>query len=143
MVRRLTATIQPLIFGPVICIALLLIARSPLIDDWDLSWGLKIVFFTMLVYSISAELSLQHGAKMARKKAIVQLTLKISEQRNQKIPSDFVIKRIENQIECIRNLNDGAFNPWYKWPLLQSFGGLGTLAVVLQYLAGVWGNGDF
>ena len=143
MVRRLTATIQPLIFGPVICIALLLIARSPLIDDWDLPWGLKIVFFTMLVYSISAELSLQHGAKMAREKAIVQLTLKISEQRNQKIPSDFVIKRIENQIECIRNLNDGAFNPWYKWPLLQSFGGLGTLAVVLQYLAGVWGNGDF
>ncbi len=122
MVRRLTATIQPLIFGPVICIALLLIARSPLIDDWDLSWGLKIVFFTMLVYSISAELSLQHGAKMAREKAIVQLTLKISEQLNQKIPSDFVIKRIENQIECIRNLNDGAFNPWYKWPLLQSFG---------------------
>ena len=143
MVARLTATIQPLIIGPVVCIALLLIARSPIIDDWDLPWGLGVIFFAMLLYSISAELFLQHGAKIARKKAIIQLAMKISEQRNQNTPNDFVIKRIETQIERIRNLCDGAFRPWYKWPLLQSFGGLSTLVVVLQYLAGTWGNGNW
>lgn len=111
MVAHLTATIQPLIIGPVVCIALLLIARSPIIDDWDLPWGLGVIFFAMLLYSISAELFLQHGAKIARKKAIIQLAMKISEQRNQNTPNDFVIKRIETQIERIRNLCDGALDP--------------------------------
>jgi hypothetical protein len=41
------------------------------------------------------------------------------------------------------SLRDGAFRPWYKWPLLQSFGGLGTLVIVLQYFEGVWENGIF
>ena len=140
LVARLTATMQPLIFGPVVCIALLILARSPVIDDWDLPWGLEIVFIIMLFYSISAEIFLQHGAKSARKKAIDQLTAKISYQRNQNAPVEIVIKRIEAEIERIRDLREGAFRPWYEWPLLQSFGGLGTLWAALQYFAGAWGS---
>ena len=83
LVTQLTETMQPLIFGPVVCIALLVSARSPLIDDWDLPWRLEIVLLAMLLYAISTEVFLQRGAKNARKKAIVQLTMKISEQRNQ------------------------------------------------------------
>ena len=145
LVARLTATIQPLIFGPVICIALLLLARSPAIDDWNIPWGLEMVYIAMLLYAISAEVFLQHGAKKARKKAIEQLTDKISEQRNGNSTnpeSEVVIKRIEAEIERIKDLREGAFRPWYEWPLLQSFGGLGSLWVALQYLAGVWGNGS-
>ena len=37
----------------------------------------------------------------------------------------------------------GGFRPWYELPLLQSFGGLGTLLVALQYLAGVWERDSF
>jgi len=141
LVTQLTETMQPLIFGPVVCIALLVSARSPLIDDWDLPWRLEIVLLAMLLYAISTEVYLQRGAKSARKKAIDQLTMKISEQCNQNPHNEVVIKRIEDQIERIRDLRDGAFSPWYEWPLLQSFGGLGTLWVALQYFAGVWGNG--
>ena len=63
LVVRLTKTLQPLIFGPVVCIALLVLARSPAIDDWDLPWGLDIVLIAMLLYAISAEVLLQRGAK--------------------------------------------------------------------------------
>ena len=142
LVARLTETMQTLIWGPVACIALLLLARSPAIDDWDIPWGLEMVFIAMLFYSISAEMFLQYGAKSARKKAIAQLTEKINGERNSFKPKEVVIKRIESEIERIRDLREGAFRPWHELPLLQSFGGLGTLWLALQYLAGVWGNGS-
>ncbi|NOS90232.1 MAG: hypothetical protein HOP34_17155 [Methylococcaceae bacterium] len=141
LVARLTATMQPLIFGPVLCIALLLMARSPAIDDWDVPWGLELIYITMLLYAISAEVMLQRGATSARTKALNQLIDKISAERNLGKPDEVVIKRIESEIERIRNLREGAFRPWYEWPLLQSFGGFGSLWVALQYLAGVWGLG--
>jgi hypothetical protein len=142
LVARLTATMQPLIFGPVVCVALLLSARSPAIDDWNIPRGLEMVYIGMLLYAISAEVFLQQGAKSARKKAIDQLSKKISEQRNRTPPnpySEVVIKRIEAEIERIKSLREGAFRPWYEWPLLQSFGGLG----VLQYIVKAWESGGF
>ncbi|MCX7096833.1 MAG: hypothetical protein NTV43_02880 [Methylococcales bacterium] len=142
LVAKLTATMQPLIFGPVLCIALLVVARSPVIDDWDIPRGLEIVLATLLLYSILAEVFLQRGAKSARKKAIDLLSNKISIQRNLDEPNDVVIKRIEAEIARIKDLREGAFRPWYEWPLLQSFGGLGSLWVALQYFAGVWGEGS-
>lgn len=141
LVARLTATMQPLIFGPVLCIALLIMARSPAIDDWDVPWGLELIYIIMLLYAISAEVFLQRGATIARTKALNQLIDKISAERNLGKPDEVVIKRIESEIERIRNLREGAFRPWYEWPLLQSFGGFGSLWVALQYLAGVWGLG--
>jgi len=143
LVVCLTKTMQPLIFGPVVCITLLVLARSPAIDDWDIPWGLSLMLVTMLLYAISAEVMLQHGAKSARAKAIKQLTGKISAERNLNRPDEVVIKRIEYEVERIRALREGAFRPWYELPLLQSFGGLGTLAIALQYLHGVWERGTF
>jgi hypothetical protein len=141
LVARLTETIQPLIWGPVGCIGLLVAARSPAIDDWGIPWGLGIVLIAMLLYAISAEVFLQRGAKRARAKAIALLSGKIRTQRNMSSPDEAAIKRIEAEIERIMMLRDGAFRPWYEWPLLQSFGGLGTLVFVMQYFAGVWENG--
>ncbi len=143
LVVRLTKTIQPLIWGPVVCVVLLVLARSPIIDDWDIPWGLEIVFIAMLLYAISAEIFLQQGAKRARTKAIDQLSRKIRGLRNKETPNEVIIKRIEAEIERIRMLREGAFRPWYEWPLLQSFGGVGTLVFMLQYFAGVWENGTF
>jgi len=143
LVARLTTTIQPLIWGPMACIGLLILARSPAFDDWNIPSGLAIVLIAMLFYAISAELFLQKGAKLARIKALDQLSAKIREQRNLDSPNEIIIKRIEVEIERIRALRDGAFRPWYEWPLLQSFGGLGTLVFLLQYFAGVWQNGAF
>ncbi len=66
---------------------------------------------------------------------------KISVQRNRINPDEYAMKRIEAEIERIMMLREGAFRPWYELPLLRSFGGAGTLVVVLQYFAGVWGSG--
>jgi hypothetical protein len=141
LVARLTATMQPLIWGPVVCIALLVLARSPAFDDWDIPRGLELMFIAMLLYAVSAEVFLQRGAQCARAKALNQLTGKIRAQLNQEHPDEAAIKRIETEIDCIKALRDGAFRPWYEWPLLHSFGGVGTFVFAQQYLAEAWRNG--
>jgi len=143
LVVRITATMQPLIWGPVICLAFLVLTRSTAIDDWDLPWELVIVFIALLIYTISAEVILQQDANCVRKKATDQLIRKISVQCDRTRQNKDAIKRINADIESIMALCEGAFRPWYQLPLLQSFGGLGTLVVALQYFEGVWKNGGF
>jgi hypothetical protein len=135
LVTQLTKIMQPLIWGPIVCIALMILARSPMTDDWDLPLGLDIIFIFMLSYAISAEIFLQRGAQHARKKAINQLTEKISHKRNDGKVNEWVIKLMEVEIERIKDLREGAFQPWYQWPLFQSLGGLSTLWLALQYVA--------
>jgi hypothetical protein len=141
LVLRLTESLQQLIWGPMVCIVLLVLARSPAVDDWGIPWGLGAVFIIMIFYLISAEVFLQSGATNAREKAIDQLTGKIIAEDNKIKPNETVIKRIEAEIERIKLLRRGAFRPWYELPLIQSMGGLSTFIFVMQYLAGVWGNG--
>ena len=143
LVTQLTKIMQPLIWGPIICIALMLLARSPATDDWDLPFGLDIIFAFMLFYAISAEVFLQRGAQQARKKAIDQLTDKIRNKRNDKEENEWDIKRIEVEIERIKDLREGAFLPWYQLPVLQSFGGLSSLWLALQYITNLLENGRF
>jgi len=113
LVARLTEAIQLLIWGPMVCIVLLALSRSPATDDWDMPWELGMLFIAMLLYAISAEVFFQRGAKKAREKAIDQLTRKIIAQRNQ-CSNEAVIKRIESEIERIKMLRKGAFGPWYE-----------------------------
>ena len=134
---------QPLIWGPIGCIALMLLARSPVTDNWDLPWGLEIIFVFILCYAISAEVFLQRGAQQARTKAVDQLTDKIRNKRNEGEKNEWDIKRIEVEIERIKDLREGAFLPWYQLPVLQSFGGLGSLWLALQYIANLLENGNF
>jgi len=51
-----------------------------------------------------------------------------------------IMKRIESEIERIMMLRGGA-SGLDELALLRSFGGAGTLVVVLQCFAGVWGGG--
>ena len=97
----------------------------------------------MLFYAISAEVFLQRGAQQARTKAVDQLTDKIRIKRNIGEQNEWDIKRIEVEIERIKDLREGAFLPWYQLPVLQSFGGLSSLWLALQYIANLLENGRF
>jgi hypothetical protein len=110
------------------------VARSSLIDDWDLPLWLILVLVAMLLYTLTTEVLLQRGARGARAKAIKLMTEKIRLQRNSRHPNETIITRIEVEIERIRALRGGAFCPWYEWPLIQSFGGLGALIAALKYI---------
>jgi|GEM_PF-992702 len=133
LVAKLTDTLQKLTWGPVVCIILLAVARNQVIDDWDMPWTLALLFIALLAYLISAEVMLQLAATKARKKAIDSLTKKISKERNKKAPNDNIIKRIEAEIERIEALREGAFRPWYEWPLLQAYGSLGSILLALEH----------
>ena len=42
------------------------------------------------------------------------------------------------EIENIKTMREGAFRPWYEWPLLQAFGSFGSIVIMLQYLVENW-----
>ncbi|MGR8931828.1 MAG: hypothetical protein ACU836_14420 [Gammaproteobacteria bacterium] len=136
----MTKAMQSLIWGPIVCTALLMLARSPAIDDWDTPWGLAVVFIAMLFYAALTEVYLQRGAKTMRAKVIDDWSAKIREIRNRVAPDIAAIERIAVEIENIKALREGAFRPWYEWPLLQSFGGFGSLILMLQYVIEMWGG---
>ncbi|MGY6276322.1 hypothetical protein [Methylomonas sp. MgM2] len=140
LVVLLTKSMQPLIWGPIVCTAFLMLARSPAIDDWDTPWGLVVVFITMLTYAFSTEMYLQQGAKAMRRKVIEQWNSSIRARRNQSNPDPASIERIQIEIDNVRSLREGAFRPWYEWPLLQSFGGFGSIVLMLQYLMELLGG---
>ena len=144
LVVMLTKTMQPLIWGPILCSSLLISARSPAFDDWDTPWGLTVVFALMLLYAMSAEIFLRQGAKTARAKTIENWSREIRILHNQQHgPDEAAIRRITKEIESIKALRTGAFRPWYEWPLLQSFGGFGSFVILLQYLIEIWGDGSY
>jgi hypothetical protein len=143
VVSELTKTLQPLIWGPMIAIGLMVLARSSAIDDWNVPWALRIVFTVIFLYAISAEVMLQSGARTARRKAIELLSNKVCKLRNSDTPNDPLIKRIEIEIETAGALREGAFRPWYEWPLLQAFGDTRALILLLQQLAEHWARGQY
>lgn len=160
LVVVLTKTMQPLIWGPIVCTALLMLARSPAIDDWDTPWSLAVVFAVMLAYTISTEVLLQRGAEALRAKVIKLWNGLITARREQEDPDLAAISRIEQaldntdvlsleaysryiakEVDGIKVLREGAFRPWYEWPLLRSFGGFGSFVLLLQYLLEMMGGG--
>ncbi|OAI12031.1 MULTISPECIES: hypothetical protein [Methylomonas] len=138
LVKELTKAMQPLIWGPVAVIGLMVLARNPAIDDWNLPWGLRAVFILMFIYAFSAEWLLQRGARTTRRRAIEQWSFKVRELRHSGNATSAEIDRIESEIESARALREGAFRPWYEWPLLQAFGGTGALLVLFQQLSEYW-----
>jgi len=137
-VKELTKALQPLIWGPVAVIGLMVLARNPAIDDWNLPWGLRAVFILMFIYAFSAEWLLQRGARTTRRRAIEQWSFKVRELRHSGNATSAEIDLIESEIESARALREGAFRPWYEWPLLQAFGGTGALLVLFQQLSEYW-----
>ena len=69
------------------------------------------------------------------------MTDRIRKKRNDGEENEWDIKRIEVEIERIKDLREGAFLPWYQLPVLQSFGGLSSLWLVLQYIASSFDKG--
>ena len=136
---RITATLQPLIFGPVVCIALLALARSRFLDDWNMPRGLMAVLAVMMLYAFSAEFWLQKAARRARDKALKQLEEAQDHLRGQSgETTQHELAQLDYWAGRIKALRQGAFKPWYEWSLVQSIGGASAAVALLQYLMQFW-----
>jgi len=129
-----TAAIGPLIVAPFILVALLVVARSALFDNWSIGGAVLVGFVGYLLWAIAMAALLNIGAEMARRKAIegMQRDLMWLEGSGEKYAA--LAGRFPSLIEQVRTLRRGAFAPFFEQPLVQAIlvplGGAGGIQLL-------------
>ena len=136
LVADWTAAIGPLVYYPFITLGLMLLARSPLLANWDLPLGLYIVFGLTAGYTAAAAYTLRRAAERTRRFALDDLGRQIMRATGRSGQDAFV-----NQLALLRDqagaMREGALAPFAQQPILRAFllplisgGGL----AVIEYL---------
>jgi len=115
-----TAAIDRLIVYPFILVALLVVARSRLFDNWDIGGAVLILLVVYMLWSIAMAALLNLSAERARRKALEgmaadELWLNGAGSDFNKIATAFPGLRAE-----VKALRKGAFAPFFEQPLVQA-----------------------
>lgn len=133
-----TASIQKLIWYPVVPLLFLMLARSPIFDDWTHPPGLVISVLVLLLYLLSCAFSLEHGAKNMRSKATEKLYEELKALRGNPASDPKTIDQLERMIKEIEGLKQGAFVPFFQQPWVEAVlalaGGAGGLTLFGNFL---------
>jgi hypothetical protein len=113
-----TRCITRLIYLPFIALAVLLISRSPLFDDFTTTWTLIIVQALSAAMVIGSFVSLRTAAEQARAVASDHMTAAIIAAEASGASHQAV--QLEKLLSEIDGLNDGAFAPWSNQPLVKA-----------------------
>lgn len=130
LIAHATEPIQRIVFYPFLVLALLILARSSLFDNWDMPFLLYVMFGVPILLMIGAAWPLRDRAEKVRATALRWLHVRLMEERAKgREPS---VKQIESMIEQVKNLRTGAFAPFSERPL---FKGVLTLVGTLSGVA--------
>jgi hypothetical protein len=140
LIAKRTAVISKLLCFPFIILFLIGLSRYPYMDNFDLPNTLVIVYSIIGACAAGIFVALRSSAEKAKCKAIEQLQMKLDElswQCNDHRTKDKKRRQIDKLIQEIRDNHEGAFLPFYKYPVLAiavSTGGTGLLYLI-DYLA--------
>jgi hypothetical protein len=134
VIRHRTLAISPLTYLPFLILALLIVSRWPMFDDWDTPIGLALVFGLAFVAACVNAFLLQQTAARAREACLSQLEAVYAEVRSQRPDDRLTQQQVESMMTRVRNLREGAFRPFLEQPLTRAallpFGSVGVLQVV-------------
>lgn len=134
VIRHRTLAISPLIYLPFVILALLIVSRWPMFDDWHTPLSLALVFGLAFVAACVNAFLLQQTAGRAREACLGQLEAVYAETRAQRADDRVTQQQIEAMMARVRNLREGAFRPFLEQPLTRAallpFGSVGVLQVV-------------
>ena len=129
-----TQAIGPLIYFPFVLLALMVVARWSIFDDWDIPIALAIVFIVGFTIACVNAFLMQRAATRARSLALERLqTLQL--QSKGQAPGAYPIPaHLDAIAESVRSLRKGAFVPFTEQPLVRAalipFGSAGGLYLV-------------
>jgi hypothetical protein len=133
-IEERTEVVTPLIWYPLIVLALMIFARSAYFDNWTWPPSLILIFTLNALWAFAAAAYLRRAAEHLRTEAIRKLqafriaSYKSSERR----------QMFDELIDEIRALKKGAFAPLTEQPFVRAIvlpsGGLGLLAVAERVL---------
>jgi hypothetical protein len=137
LIAEHTAAIGPLIVFPFILLALAVVARSPLFDNWAIGGDQLAVLIGYVLWAIAMAAMLNIGAEMTRRKALTGMEADLLWLKGAGPDYAKLAERFPDLIAQVRNLRQGAFAPFFEQPLVQAIlvplGGAGGVQLV-EYL---------
>jgi hypothetical protein len=137
---QITESVGDTVLYPFVLSVLLLIARSPLFDNWVTPWGLFIVIGAGLSLVIVTALALRHSAERIRRYTVEQLTkteVRLRGGNGYEAEKPLHPDKVKLMRDVAENLRTGAFAPLTEQPIVRAlmlpFGGAGAMGI-LQYL---------
>jgi hypothetical protein len=129
-----TEVVAPLIWYPLIVLAVMVVARSSFFDNWTWPPSLILVFTLNALWAFGSAAFLRRAAEQLRAAAIGSLqSLRVSSYKNR-----MRTRMFDDLISEIRSLKKGAFAPLSEQPFIRAVilpsGGLGLLAVAQHLL---------
>lgn len=115
LIAQLTDQINKFIYYPASLLALMVMARSDVIDNWDFPVGLMVVIGLSAFYVVVSAVQLRRASEIARTRVIDSL----STQYLSMLPSDSADK-IQQTIEEVKLLSKGAFMPVTELPVFRA-----------------------
>ena len=129
-----TAVIGPLIFFPFILLALMIVARSHLFDNWQIGNSILVMFAGFVLWSLAMAALLNYGAEGARKTAVRRMEADLLWLKGAGPDYAALAEQFPGLIEQVRNLRQGAFAPFFQQPLVRALlvplGGAGGVQLV-------------
>lgn len=132
IIAERTEVIGKLISYPFIILFLMIIARSPLFDNWDMPQSLIIIYGVYLTYILGYAFFLRRVSERARNESIYRLKNELEKEVNSNRRN-----QIKETLKAIESFKEGAFGSFWNAPafhaLLIPSGGAGGLFLI-EYL---------
>lgn len=129
-----TEVVGRFIIFPFILVGLLVVARSPLFDNWYMGGSVLAGLVVYALWSITMATVLNYDAERARKKALRGMEADLRWLGGARAPLDKLCKPFEELIDDVRNLRQGAFAPFFEKPIVQAIlvplGGAGGVQLI-------------
>ena len=132
LIGRRTAAVAPLVVGPLLIVAMLVVARSRLFDNWAITLPVALAICALLIWLVLLAVLLKLAAERARDKALRLMQADLLWLTGLGAGSLLapLVEPFKKLIEEVRTTNHGAFAPLFEQPLFRGLmvplGGIGS-----------------
>ncbi|MCV2371259.1 hypothetical protein [Roseateles oligotrophus] len=137
VVARRTEYVSRLVIGPFVVLALLVVARSRLFDNWSLTPAIAVAISLYLIWLIVLASLLKIAAENTRKRALASMNADLRWLAGSQTELAVLVEPFKRLIAAVENNQTGAFAPLFEQPLLKALlvplGGAGG-AQLFDYL---------
>jgi hypothetical protein len=138
VVERRTAMVAPLIIGPFIVLALMVVARSRLLDSWAVTMPIALAAAGYCAWLIGLAALLRHAAQSAREVSLERMKADLRWLRGAGPARQQLIGPFKRLIESVESNRSGAFASFFDQPLFKALlvplGGAGGAQLFDQLL---------